>query len=188
MAAFGAKYINFAPVTKEPEKGLPLYGRRMEIGEPVKTELAVKVVTGELYADNRLKEREDEFVSGSLVVEVDDMTKETEAGIYGEAYEAREIVDRDSNHTPYGGLGYYKTLQRNEERIYEAHYYPKVKAVLGMDNAGTEGSSDFFTTKTITFMICEPASGEWRYRKEFTSEAEAISYINRKLAAARSEG
>lgn len=28
MAAFGAKYINFAPITEEPKNGLPAYGEK----------------------------------------------------------------------------------------------------------------------------------------------------------------
>lgn len=187
MAAFGAKYINFAPITEESKNGLPTYGERVEIGELVKADLTVNIATGELYANNRLKEKADEFASGSLAVEVDDMTKEIEAGVFGAAYSEGEIVDNSGDQVPYGGLGYYKTLQRNGVVVYEAHYYPKVKAVLSTDTAATKSSSITFTTRALTFTVHEPVTGDWRYRKEFDEEAEAIAYINKKLAPVSSE-
>ncbi|MCI8506902.1 MAG: hypothetical protein HFI67_12040 [Lachnospiraceae bacterium] len=184
MAAFGAKYINFAPITEEPKGSLPVYGERVKIGELVKADLTVNISTGELYADNRLKEKADEFISGSLAVEVDDMTKEIEAGVYGATYKEGEIIDNSEDNVPYGGLGYYKTLQRDGARVYEAYYYPKVKAVLGTDSAATKGSSITFTTKALTFTVHEPDTGDWRYRKEFSDEAEAAAYVDGKLGNA----
>lgn len=186
MAAFGAKYINFAPIKEEPKGRLPVYGKRVEIGELVKADLTVNIATGELYSNNRLKEKADEFISGSLAVEVDDMTKEIEAGVYGADYSEGEIVDNSGDQIPYGGLGYYKTLQRDGAKLYEAYYYPKVKAVLGQDNAATKGSSITFATKGITFTIHEPVTGDWRYRKEFDEEEGAIAYVNGKLDAENS--
>ena len=182
MAAFGAKYINFAPITEEPKGTLPEYGARVELGELVKADLTVNIATGEIYGNNTLVEKADEFISGSLAVEVVDMTKEIEAGIYGAAFSEGEVVDNSGDTVPLGGLAYYKTLQRGGKRVYEACYYPKVKAALSTDTAATKGNSITFTTKPVTFTVYEPSTGDWRYRKEFTEEAEAVAYVDGKLS------
>lgn len=184
MASFGAKYINFAAITSEKADALPVYGTKVEIGKLVKADLTVNIATGELYANNMLAEKADEFASGSLAVEVDDMTKEVEAEIYGASYSEGEVVDNSADTVPYGGLAFYKTLQRNGVKVFEACYYPKVKAVLSTDTAATKGSAITFATKPITFTVYEPKTGDWRYRKEFDTEAEAIAYVDEKLTTA----
>lgn len=186
MASFGAKYINFAPVKSEPAGALPAYDAKVEIGKLVKADLTVNIATGELYANNMLAEKADEFISGTLAVEVDDMEKETEAAVYGSVFSEGELVDNSADVVPYGGLAYYKTLRRNGAPVYEAYYYPKVKAILSTDSAATKGSSITFTTKPISFTIYEPDTGDWRYRKEFPTEAEAVAYVDDKLGKATS--
>lgn len=181
MASFGAKYIKFAPVKTEPEGKLPTYDAAVELGKLVKAELTVNIATGELYANNMLAEKSDEFISGTLAVEVDDMEKEIEGTVYGSAYNDGELVDNAADVVPYGGLAYYKTLQRSGKPVFEACYYPKAKAILSTDSAATKGSSITFNTKPLSFTIYEPDSGDWRYRKEFSSEKEAIAYVDDKL-------
>lgn len=181
MASFGAKYIKFAPIKTEPENKLPTYDAAVELGKLVKADLTVNIATGELYANNMLAEKSDEFISGTLAVEVDDMDKEIEGTVYGSAYSEGELVDNASDVVPYGGLAYYKTLQRSGKPVFEACYYPKARAILSTDSAATKGSSITFNTKPLSFTIYEPDNGDWRYRKEFSSEKEAIAYVDDKL-------
>ena len=181
MASFGAKYIKFAGIKGEPAGKLPIYEAAVELGKLVKAELTVNIATGELYANNMLAEKSDEFISGTLAVEVDDMEKEVEGAVYGSAYNDGELVDNAADVVPYGGLAYYKTLQRSGKPVFEACYYPKAKAILSTDTAATKGSSIPFNTKPLSFTIYEPDNGDWRYRKEFATEKEAIAYVDEKL-------
>ena len=96
MASFGAKYIKFAGIKGEPAGKLPIYEAAVELGKLVKAELTVNIATGELYANNMLAEKSDEFISGTLAVEVDDMEKEVEGAVYGSAYNDGEPASRCS--------------------------------------------------------------------------------------------
>lgn len=188
MASFGAKYIKFAPISEELETALPKYGEGFQIGALVRADLTVNLASGEIYGDDVLDERIEEFVSGTLSVEVTDLEDEKENVIFGSSLkEDKELVDSTKDTIPYGGLGYLKTLIRGGKKLYRAYFYPKVKAVMGNDNAATKASSITLASSPLSFTIFEPKTGDWRYRKTFNSEAEAKAYIDEKLAVANAQ-
>lgn len=186
MAAFGAKYIKFAPFKSEPETGMPTYDAAVQLGELVKAELAVSLASGEIYGDDRLVEKVEEFSSGSIAVEVTDMTDDVEATVFGSTYaEADGIVDKTSDTIPYGGVGYCKTLMRGGQKKYKAYFYPKCKAAMGTDSANTKNSSITLSSTPLTFTVFEPNDGDWRYRKTFATEAEAKAWIDSQFSGTK---
>ncbi|MCI8400939.1 MAG: hypothetical protein HFI38_02395 [Lachnospiraceae bacterium] len=187
MATFGAKYIVFAPFAEEPKDTLPSYKAAVEVGQLVKADLTVNLTAGELWANNALAEKIEEFASGTLAVEVDDMTHETESALFGSTLKEKELIDSTGDTIPYGGLGYYKTLSRGGKKYYEACFYPKTKAVMGNDTAQSKASSITFTARPLSFTIYEPQTGEWRYREVFDSEEAAVAYIDGKLKTVTGE-
>ncbi len=183
MAAFGAKYIKFAPINAEPDAALPQYGEAIRIGALVRADLTVNLASGEIYGDDVLDERVEEFVSGTLAVEVTDLEDEKEKVIFGSSLgEGGELKDNTKDAIPYGGLSYIKTLIRGGKKKYRAYYYPKVKAVMGNDSAATKSSSITLASSSLSFTIFEPKTGDWRYRKTFDEEAAAKAYVDEKLA------
>ena len=74
MASFGAKYPHFSKIKTEPDDALPTYEGPVNIGRLVKADLTVNLASGKLYADDELAESVDEFSSGSVAMETDDMT------------------------------------------------------------------------------------------------------------------
>ena len=182
MAAFGAKYIHFAQIKTEPSTGMPTYDTAINLGELVKAELTVNLASGEIYGDDRLVEKIEEFSSGSLSVEVVDMTDEKESAVFGSTYtENGGIIDKTSDTIPYGGVGYYKSMVRNGKKCYKSYFYPKAKAVAGTDAANTKGSSLTLASTPFSFTIYEPNDGDWRYRQTFSTEAEAKAWIDAKF-------
>lgn len=75
MASFGAKYPYFNPVAEEPEGKLPVYKDQepVRVGRLVKADLTVNLASGKLFADDGLAESVEEFSSGSIAMETDDM-------------------------------------------------------------------------------------------------------------------
>lgn len=187
MAAFGAKYIKYAVIKTEEENKLPAYDAQKTkmIGSLVKADLTVNFASGELYADDLLAEKAEEFISGNIAVEVDELDDEVASVIYGATVnEQNEKVDNTGDNAPYGGLGYIKTLMKKGTKYYRAYYYPKVRAALGNDNTATKSSSITFSTTPVNFTVYEPKTGDWRYTKKFDTEAEAKAWIDSKLSSA----
>ncbi len=183
MAAFGAKYLRYAKITKEEKGKLPTYDSEIVgLGGLVKADLTVNYANGEIYADDALAERVEEFVSGSIAVEVDELEDETAGIIYGaKVSEDGERADNSADNAPCGGLGYYKTLIKNKVKFWRAYFYPKVRATMGNYTAATKSSSLTLSTTPLTFTVYEPENGDWRYSKKFDSEKEAKAWIEEKL-------
>ncbi len=177
----------FAPFKTEPENALPEYDALLNIGALVKADLTVNLASGELYADDALQEQISEFASGTIAMETDDMTDDVAQKVYGATAgtgESGELLFNKGDTPPYGGLGYYKVLMRNGDRIYKACYYPKVRAALGNDSAATRGNAITFGTTPTTFTVFACNSGDWRITKEFTgadAEKAAQDWLKTKL-------
>lgn len=183
MASFGAKFPYFNPVAEEPEGQLPIYKNQepVRIGRLVKADLTVNLASGKLFADDGLAESVEEFSSGSIAMETDDMEDHVASVVYGAEAKDGEVRYTTADTPPAGGLAYFKKLMRRKKVIYKGYFYPLVMASLGNDTAQTKGDSITFGTNNTTFTVfaCEDAS--WRRTKEFTAEAEALAWIKEKL-------
>ena len=185
MAQFGAKRPRFAPVATTPEGALPTYDfeKVVTIGKLVKADLTVTNASGELYGDDALAEKVDMFASGTLALETDDKTDEVHAALHGATKDttSSEVTDKDTDVAPRGGLTYYKVIIRNGVRYFKGVFLPLVNAILGNDSAATKGSSITFGTSATSFNVFRCNSGAWRIQKEFTDEAECVTWCDEKL-------
>ncbi len=184
MASFGAKYPYFNPVAEEPEGALPVYkGEPVRVGRLVKADLTVNLASGKLFADDGLAESVDEFSSGSIAMETDDMEDAVAAVVYGCSVEENEVHYNVGDDPPAGGLAYVKKLMRRKKVLYKGYFYPLVKAALGNDTAQTKTDSITFGTNSTTFTVFACETGDWRFTEEFQTEAEAVAWIKEKLKA-----
>ena len=183
MASFGAKYPRFSPIKTEPKAALPTYEGPVTIGKLVKAELTVTLSSGKLYADDALAESVDEFSSGALAMETDDMVDEVAGKVYGATVTEKKVSYKAGDSAPLGGLAYYKTIMRDGKKLYKGFYYPRVKAQLGNDTAQTKGDAITFGTNSTTFTVFRCNSDEWRITEEFDTEAAAVAWVDEQLAA-----
>lgn len=183
MASFGAKYIRFNTIAEEPEGKLPVYkrGGAVTLGRLVKADLTVNLASGKLYADDELAESVDEFSSGSLAAETDDMEDTAASTVYGCTVTDGEVHFKRGDSPPMGGLAYYKVLMRKGVKFFKGFFYPRVKAALGNDTAQTKGDSITFGTNNTTFTIFGSNSDDWRIWKTFKTEEEARAWVDEKL-------
>ncbi|MCI9348590.1 MAG: hypothetical protein HFF83_05090 [Oscillibacter sp.] len=183
MASFGAKFPCFNPVSEEPEGTLPVYKNPepVRIGRLVKADLTVNLSSGKLFADDSLTESVDEFSSGSIAMETDDMEDSVAAVLYGCSVEEGEVHYNVGDDPPAGGLAYYKKLMRRKKVLYKGYFYPLVKAALGNDTAQTKTDSITFGTNSTAFTVFACETGDWRFTEEFPTEAETIAWVKEKL-------
>lgn len=182
MASFGAKNPYFAPIESEPEGTLPVYkGEPVKIGRLVKADLTLTMASGKLYADDELAESAEEFVSGSIAMETDDVLDEVASVIYGAAVKEKTVVYNTSDNPPPGGLTYYKKLMRRGKLVFKGFFYPRVKAALGNDTAQTKADSITFGTSTTNFTVSNANNGDWRFTEEFETEDAALAWVKAML-------
>lgn len=185
MASFGAKYPYFCPVAEEPEGALPVYsGEPVRIGRLVKADLTVNLSSGKLFADDALAESVDEFASGSIAMETDDMEDEVASVVYGAEVKDKTVHYNVADDPPAGGLGYVKKLMRRKKVLYKGYFYPLVKAALGNDTAQTKTDSITFGTNSTTFTVFACENGDWRLIEELATEAEAVAWVKEQFKTA----
>lgn len=189
MASFGAKNPYFCKVKEEPEGALPVYeGDPVKIGRLVKADLTIQMASGKLYADDELAESVEEFASGSVAMETDDMLDSVASVVYGTTVEDKLVHYNTKDDPPSGGLAYYKKLMRRRKVLYKGIFFPLVKASLGNDTANTKTDSITFGTSSTTFTVFASGNGDWRITEEFDTEDEAIAWVKSRFApAANSE-
>lgn len=185
MAKIGCKYPCFAPIVSDASaSALPTYSAGASIGELVAANLTIQLASGKLYADDGISESIDEFMSGTVAMETDEMSDATASMIYGCDVTDGEVIYNVDDTPVYGGLAYYKTVMIDGVRKYQCYFYPKVKAILGNDNAQTKGSSITFQTNSTSFEVFKSKNGDWRRTETFTTEAAAIAWVQDKLSVA----
>ena len=187
MASFGAKFPNFARIKAEPEDALPIYEGPIVLGRLVKADLTVSMASGKLYADDALAESVDEFTSASVAMETDDMVDAVAADVYGATVKEKMVTYKAGDSAPLGGLAYYKVLMRNGVKLFKGYFYPRVKAVLGNDNAATKADSITFGTNSTTFTVFRCNSDAWRITEEFDDEATARTWVQEQLKSVPAE-
>lgn len=190
MAGFGAKYIKFSPIKEEPEGELPVYSDDgpVQLGRLVKADLTVNLASGKLYADDEMAESVDEFSSGTLAVETDDMEDETASVLYGCTVENKLVHYNYGDVPPVGGVAYYKVLMRRGVKLFKGIFHPRTKAAIGNDSAQTRGESITFSTTNTAFTIFTCKSGDWRLTETLATEAEAKAWVDKMLAPASVQG
>ena len=187
MASFGAKNPYFCKVKEEPDGKLPVYdGEPVKIGRLVKADLSITMASGKLYADDELAESVEEFASGSLAMETDDIIDSVASVVYGTTVEGKTVHYNTKDDPPSGGLAYYKKLMRKRKVLYKGVFHPLVKASLGNDSANTKTDSITFGTSSTTFTVFAAANGDWRITEEFDTEEEAIAWVKGRFAPASS--
>lgn len=189
MASYGANNPYFCKVKTEPEGALPIYeGEPVKIGQLVKADLTIQMASGKLHADDHLAESVEEFVSGSIAMETDDMLDDVASVVYGTKVEEKLVRYNAADDPPSGGLAYYKKLMRNKKVLFKGYFYPLVKAALGNDSAQTKTDSITFATTATTFTVFACNNGDWRHTEELATEAEALAWVKSRFAAAPAGG
>lgn len=149
-----------------------------------------------LYADNGIKENDKQvFQSGELTLGTADLPQElskkilglTEATYeYGSGQSATENVYDDQQKSPYLGFGIIELHQIDDVDKYRAVFLPKIYFNLPEEAATTKGESVEWQTKSIVATILrsdlvdETYIHPWMIDAWFTSEAEALAYLQKR--------
>lgn len=184
MATIGLKYVAWGKMATEPNAAIPTYNTGVVVGKAVSANLAITNAEAELFADDMLAEYVSEFSSAALTMEVDNISLQNQAVLYGAAYNDGEMQISTDDTAPFGGVGGYQVLMVNGARKYRAWFFPKAKASVPDWTGTTKGSSVSFGTQPINLKIAAPNFGAWYYVKEFTTESAAKAYVDSKLNVA----
>lgn len=185
MAYIGLKHPVFAPIATDVSGSLPTYGTGLVVGMAIGADVSIELSDAKLAADDTIAEIENGFVSGTISMNVDDISDAAliawlgiqESTLGGEAT-LREAATYDS---PEGGFGYYRVRKKAGVRSYRAYWYHKTKWGMPGESAATkpDGSIEW-QTPTIEgeIMTALDTAASWRDQATFTNEADAIAWLD----------
>lgn len=162
-------------------------------------EANVEINTSEdnnLYADNVIAETDRQFTGGTLTLQTDDLSQEVSKAILGVKEQAissvtgvtdedaKELIFDDTQSTPYLGIGFVIKKVVNGTTMWRAVVLTKVMFSVPNDSATTQGESIEWQTPELsaTIMRDDSANHMWKREATFTTEAQAVAYIQDRLS------
>lgn len=135
---------------------------------------------GSLAADDDANSEYDkEFTDADVTLGTDTIPDTWRADMFGNDVDSQsgEVASNKDDNANYVGVGVIAPEKIRGVKSWVAVFLPLVKFTEPGDDFETKGSSITYKTPSIAGKAKCDESGNWRYRKRFTSEAEAKAYI-----------
>jgi hypothetical protein len=191
---YGARYFQVAEIKKEKETGLPEYENKTLLGGLRTCAISIQTASGELYGDDQLVLKVDEFVSGTADVETSDVDDDVLAAILGAKLDGKTIINSADDVPPMCGAAFFGVFKRTKDdatgnakkgdAYYRGVYLPKVQAQIGDDTYETKDNNIKFGANNLKFTIYATNDGKWRMTERFADESAAIAWCDKKLGKA----
>lgn len=161
MATIGLRDLYYAKITSKEDAEAETYDTPTRMAKAISAELSVEVAEAILYADDGADEIAKEFISGELVLNVNDLTPEVLADLLGQKKDSDGVVyATEADTAPYVAVGF-RAKKANGQYKYIWLY--KVKFGVPSESYQTKGESIEFTTPEITGKFVKRNSdGKWK--------------------------
>lgn len=179
MAKIGLNNFRYAIATINETTGAISYGTVNKPGKAVSFSFEPTVSDAKLYADDSLAESDNRVTGGNCTMGIDRMDAETMAEILGHTYDSDtgEVVSNVNDIAPYIGVGRIVRVMVDGTQKFRATFLAQCKFAEPSADDNTMGESVEFSTYELSGTMVVPANGTWRKEKIFTSQADAISYL-----------
>lgn len=177
---YGAARGTWAPMVSEGTEAVkPTYGEAMLFDALNEFDETLNFAEGSAYGDNQEKIHISEFANGEGTVKAVYIPAELYHAILGTQGDDTGGAYRIDDNQPLGAYGFYRTLMDSKKNKYfEVNFYPKVQGSVEGSNSKSKEDGVTLEYDAIKFRIFACNKGEYKIDKRFTSEAEAISYLD----------
>ena len=195
MAIIGCSYLKYAKYSEN--QGVVSYSEGGTAAKLVSLDVSLDAATdNDFYADNSVDETDRVFSGGTITVQTNDLTDAiskvllglqeasigtitgiTDSGVKEYYFDDRQVI-------PYLGIGMVIKHQRAGAAAWTAVLLNKVQFAVPNDAAETQGKSISWQTVELTGSIMRDDSANrcWKVMATFTTEAQAVLWINNKLS------
>ena len=194
MAIIGCSYLKYAVYSLN--QGAVVYSDGGTAAKLVSVNISLDSATdNDFYADNAIDETDKVFSGGTLTVNTNDLTDavskallglqdqtlETISGVTDSS--VKELLFDDRQVIPSLGIGMVIKHQRNGAAAWTGIILSRVQFSVPNDAAETQGKAISWQTPELvgTIMRAEDTYKSWKKQATFTTEAQAIAYINARL-------
>lgn len=179
MAKIGLNNFRYAIATINETTGEISYSTVKKPGKAVSFSFEPTTSDATLYADDSLAESDNRVTGGTCTMGIDRLDAETMAEILGHQYDSDtgEVVSNVNDVAPYVGVGRIVRVMVDGTQKFRATFLAQCKFAEPSADDNTMGESVEFSTYELSGTVVVPADGTWRREKIFTSQADAISYL-----------
>lgn len=186
MAYIGLAHPVIAALKSQSTVGgvtTPTYGDAFICGKAVSLSVTPNYNETKLYADNILDEYVREFKDGTVSMGVDRLPTKAKSVMFGHAVDesGNEVTYKTGDSGNYVGIGFYVDELIDGTKKYTASVIYKARFAEGATDYTTKGDSIEFKTPTLEGAIAALDDGQWKKDKVFSTEAEAIAWIEEEL-------
>lgn len=183
MAYVGLRKPIVAPLNSDGT-----YGDTVAWGKAVAFSEAPNSTSAELYGDDALAESEKATTGAGLTLGTTDIPDTVQEPLFGHSATDGERASNINDEAGYCGMGLIGVKKVNGVRAYEARFYPKTQWNDPSVDINTRAGSTEFQTPSTEGTAMPLDNGDWRFVKEFPTEAAALAYINGKFGASATGG
>lgn len=179
MATIGLDKLYYAPITLGTG-GVETYGTPVQLAKAISAELSVELNEAILYADDGQAESVKEFKSGSLSLNVDELSPANVAALLGaEVDENGVLVSRGEDNPTYVAIGFRAKKANGKYRYFWLY---RVQFAVPGTSLATKGDSITFSTPTIEGTIFQrvkaDSKGKHPWKVEITEDGTNTSVIS----------
>ena len=161
----------------------PTYSNGFQLGEGMAVTIAPQYAEGSVYGDNHRVKYKKKFKNANITLGTTRIPKQAEPVMFGKTEDSGgEVVSNQRDDGKYVGFGCYATEEGGpgEDTKYSAVWIYKVKFADPGDDFETEGENITFKTPSLTGSAEPLKHGDWKVKKQFDAEEEAINWIKTK--------
>lgn len=178
MARIGLNNFRYAIATVG-SNGAITYGTVKKPGKAVSFSFEPTTSDAKLYADDSLAESDNRVTGGTCTMGIDRLDAETMAEILGHTYDDNtdEVVSNVNDVAPYIGVGRIVRVMVDGVQMFRATFLAQCKFAEPSADDKTMGESVEFSTYELSGTMVVPANGNWRREKMFSTQDDAITYL-----------
>lgn len=181
MAKIGLKNFYYSVATEDATTGAITYAGATKPAKAISFTFEPNVSDATLYADDAIAEKDTSVNGGTCTMGVDRLDETTQSALLGHTVSGEEETSNTGDVAPYVGLGRVVTLMQDGVLKYRAVFFPKVKFQEPSSDNTTKGETTEFGTYEISGTVVPDANGNWRYKKVFDDEDDAVNYLKGKM-------
>lgn len=158
----------------------PKYSEGFKVGEGIATSIIPQYAEGSVYGDNRVVKHKKKFKNATVTLGVTTVPVQAEEVMFGrKVSEDGSIISNSKDQSKYIGLGFFANEEAADSNSisYVAVWLYKAKLEDPGDEFETEGENITFKTPSLSGIVNTLENGNWRKKKKFESEEDAVAWI-----------
>lgn len=159
----------------------PSYSEGFKVGAGMTIQIQPQYAEGSVHGDNRRVKYKKKFKNANVTLGTTSLPKESQKVMFGRTPGVDGLVTSNGlkDEANFIGLGCYSAEEAEDDdtKKYTALWLYKVKFEDPGDDFETEGDNIAYKTPSLTGVAEMLKNGDWRQKKQFDSEEEAITWI-----------